>query len=160
MALFKRATLKEKGYTDEQIEWIMTESGRALGDYELKSNIQAQIDEAVAKAQESAPQAVNVLESDEYKTLLAKTQKLEAFQTDDFSVVKSPYKDLVWDKLDHSEKHEPYAEQLKSLQETMPDIFNPVEESKTPVFGASTQGTMPTGKEAPSFGDLWGFAKK
>ena len=47
MALFKRTNLKDKGLTDEQIEYVMTESGRALGDYELKSNIQAQIDEAV-----------------------------------------------------------------------------------------------------------------
>ena len=71
MALFKRNNLKEKGLTDEQIEYIMTESGRALGDYELKSNIQAQIDAAV-EAVKVNPEPVNVLETDEYRELLAK----------------------------------------------------------------------------------------
>lgn len=161
MALFKRADLKAKGMNDEQIEWLMTESGRALGDYELKSSIQSQIDAAV-EAAKVAPAEVNVLESAEYKALLAQNQKLEAFQTDDFSVVKAPYKDMVWEKLDHSEKHTPYAEQLSTLAETMPDIFVQTQEEqpKTPQFGAGTQGTMPTGKKADSFADLWGYNKK
>lgn len=162
MALFKRADLKNKGLTDEQIEFVMTESGRALGDYELKSNVQSQIDAAVEAAKASAPQPVNVLETTEYQTLLAKNQKLEAFQTDDFAVVKTPYRDMVWDKLDHEDKHKPYAEQLTALAETMPDLFIPQEEEKpkTPQFGAGVQGTMPSGKEAPSFSDTWGFAPK
>jgi hypothetical protein len=162
MALFKRADLKAKGFTDEQIEFVMTESGRALGDYELKSSIQSKIDDAVEKAKAEAPQQVNVAETEEYKSLLAKNQKLEAFQTDDFSVVKSPYRDMVWDKLNHEEKHEPYADQLSKLAESMPDLFvsQQEEKPKTPQFGASTQGTMPTGKETPSFSDFWGFTPK
>ena len=162
MALFKRADLKNKGLTDEQIEFIMTESGRALGDYELKSNVQTQIEEAVAKATAEIPEPVNVLESEEYKSLLAKSQKLEAFQTDDFAIIKAPYKDMVWDKLDHQEKHEPYADQLSKLAETMPDLFvtQQEEKPKTPQFGAGTQGTMPTGKEAASFAENWGYAPK
>ncbi len=161
MALFKRNNLKDKGLTDEQIEYIMTESGRALGDYELKSNVQAQIDEAL-KAAQASPEPVNVLETDEYKSLLAKNQKLEAFQTEDFSVIKTPYKDMVWDKLDHAEKHAPYKEQLASLAETMPDLFiaQAEEPPKTPQFGAGTQGTLPTGKTAESFADAWGYTKK
>lgn len=162
MALFKRTNLKEKGLTEEQIEYIMTESGRALGDYELKSNVQSQIDAAVEAAKGDQPEPINVLESDEYKALLAKNQKLEAFQTDDFAVVKSPYKDMVWDKLNHDEKHEPYAEQLKSLAETMPDLFIPQQEEqpKTPQFGAGTVGALPTGKKVESFADVWGYTKK
>lgn len=160
MALFKRADLKNKGLTDEQIEFVMTESGRALGDYELKSNVQSQIDAAV-EAAKGTPAEVNVLESAEYKALLAQNEKLEAFQTDDFAVVKSPYKDMVWDKLDHAEKHAPYAEQLSTLAETMPDLFVQQEEPpKTPQFGAGTQGTMPTGKKVDSFADIWGYNKK
>ena len=162
MALLKRATLKEWGLTDEQMDKVLTEVGRGLTDYDLKSNIQSQIEEAVTKAKSEIPEPVNVLESDEYKSLLAKTQKLEAFQTDDFSVVKSPYKDIVWDKLDHAEKHEAYGDQLKKLQESMPDLFNVQSEEpkKTMQFGASTQGTMPSGKETPSFSDTWGFIPK
>ena len=161
MALFKRNNLKEKGLTDEQIEYIMTESGRALGDYELKSNIQSQIDAAV-EAAKGDHQDINPLETEEYKTLLAKTQKLEAFATDDFAVVKAPYKDMVWEKLNHDEKHEPYAEQLKTLAESMPDLFVPVQEEqpKTPQFGAGTQGSLPSGKKVESFSDVWGYTKK
>jgi hypothetical protein len=98
MALLKRATLKEWGLTDEQMDKVITEVSRGLSDYDLKSNIQAQIDEAVSKV---TPEPINVLDSAEYQALLAKSQKLEAFQTEDFSMVKSPYKDIVWDKLDH-----------------------------------------------------------
>jgi hypothetical protein len=41
MALFKRADLKEKGLTDEQIDWIMTEGNRSLSaNYTLTSDVQ------------------------------------------------------------------------------------------------------------------------
>lgn len=162
MALLKRTNLKEWGLTEDQMDKVMTEVSRGLSDYDLKSNIQAQIDEAVSKVKAEIPQPVNVVETDEYKSLLAKNQKLEAFQTDDFSCVKAPYKDIVWDKLDHSEKHAAYGDQLKELQGTMPDLFNVQNEEppKTPQFGAATQGSMPTGKDAPSFGDAWGFVPK
>ena len=156
MALFKRADLKNKGMTDEQIEYIMTESGRALADYDLKSNIKAQIDEAVAKVQ---PQEINVLETSEYLALAEENEKLKAFGTEDFSVVKAPYKDIVWGKLDHGNDHKPYSEQLNALSETMPDLFTVQQEQppKTPQFAGGTTGTMPKGNEVPSFGSLWGF---
>lgn len=158
MALFKRSTLKEWGMTDEQIEKVMTESGRALNDYELKTSVQAQIDEAVKNV---TPAEVNILETSEYKSLLAENEKLKAFGTDDFSVVKAPYKDMVWDKLDHSEEHKPYNEQLTALSQTMPDLFSlQTEETKpTPQFAGGTGGTMPKGDEAPSFAKYWGFGK-
>lgn len=157
MALFKRADLKNKGLSDEQIEFIMTESGRALGDYELKTNVQAKIDEAVAKVQ---PQEINVLESNEYLALAAENEKLKALGTDDFNVVKTPYRDLVWDKLDHGAEHKPYSEQLNALSEQMPDLFTTAAEEKpnTPQFIGGTGGTMPKGNEVPTFGSLWGFA--
>ena len=51
MALFKRPTLKDKGLTDDQIEWLLTESNRALAaNYMPKSDLQEQIDAAVAEA--------------------------------------------------------------------------------------------------------------
>lgn len=156
MALFKRADLKAKGMTDEQIEFVMTESGRALGDYELKSTVQNKIDEAVKNAQ---PEPVNVLESAEYLAIAAENEKLKAFGTEDFSVVKSPYKDMVWDKLDHGADHKPYAEQLNALSETLPDLFTTQQESpKIAQIGGESTGTMPKGNEVPSFGKLWGFA--
>lgn len=157
MALFKRADLKSKGLTDEQIEFVMTESGRALSDYELKTAVQSKIDEAVKAVQ---PAEINVLESSEYLSLMAENEKLKALGTDDFSVVKAPYKDMVWDKLDHGAEHKPYNEQLTALAETMPDLFaiQQEEPKQTPQFAGGTAGTMPQGNEAPSFGKLWGFA--
>lgn len=157
MALFKRADLKSKGLTDEQIEFVMTESGRALSDYELKTAVQSKIDEAVKAVQ---PAEINVLESSEYLSLMAENEKLKALGTDDFSVVKAPYKDMVWDKLDHGAEHKPYNEQLTALAETMPDLFatQQGEPKQTPQFAGGTAGTMPQGNEAPSFGKLWGFA--
>ena len=73
---------------------------------------------------------------------------------------KAPYKDMVWDKLDHGAEHKPYNEQLTELSATMPDLVcNTEEEPKqTPQFAGGTAGTMPQGNEAPSFGKLWGFA--
>ena len=45
MALFKRADLKAQGFTDEQIEYIMTESGRSLSaNYTLTSDVQSKIE--------------------------------------------------------------------------------------------------------------------
>lgn len=157
MALFKRADLKSKGLTDEQIEFVMTESGRALSDYELKTAVQSKIDEAVKAVQ---PAEINVLESSEYLSLMAENEKLKALGTDDFAVVKAPYKDMVWDKLDHGAEHKPYNEQLTALAETMPDLFAAQQEEpkQTPQFAGGTAGTMPQGNEAPSFGKLWGFA--
>ena len=157
MALFKRADLKSKGLTDEQIEFVMTESGRALSDYELKTAVQSKIDEAVKAVQ---PAEINVLESSEYLSLMAENEKLKAFGTEDFAVVKAPYKDMVWDKLDHGAEHKPYNEQLTALAETMPDLFATQQEEpkQTPQFAGGTAGTMPQGNEAPSFGKLWGFA--
>ena len=164
MALFKRADLKNKGLTDEQIEFVMTESGRALGDYELKSNVQAQIEAALENVKTQTPDPVNVLETDEYKALFAENAKLKAFGTSDFANVKDPYKDIVWGKLDHADKHKPYSEQLTELAETMPDLFKlqdaPDDKPATPQFGAGTTGTMPTGKQVGSFGDVWGFTPK
>ena len=161
MALFKRADLKAKGLTDDQIEYLMTESNRALSaDYAPKSEIQAQIDAAKA----ANPTNADPTKSEEYIKLAGKAAKLEAFQTDDFSSVKKPYRDIVWDKLDHGDKHKPYAEQITEMATAMPDLFQtteqPPKEPDKPHFGAPTQGQMPTGKEGQSFMDNWGFVPK
>ena len=166
MAIFKRKELKDEGFTDEQIEYLMSTSSKNLTqDYVLKVDVQAQIDEAVAKAQK--PDPIDVKQTDEYKALLGTNQKLTAFQTDDFKSVKSPYRDIVWDRLDHGENHKAYAEQIGELAKSMPDLFvsdAPKEqekpESKKPTFGAPTQGSMPSGEAKPSISSLWGYGQK
>lgn len=156
---FTRKFLTDHGVPEEHVDAIMAERNRTLTDYVPKDDVQKQIDAALAEAQKSAP-AVDVTKSAEYIELLGKTQKLEAFQTDDFANVKAPYKDIVWGKLDHAEKHKPYAEQLTELQSSMPDLFKSQEEPPKPQFGAQPQGAAPTGAKGPSFNDVWGFGPK
>lgn len=159
MALFKRADLKAKGLTEEQIEWLMTEAGRSLAaNYVTK----AESEEAVTAAQAAAQQ--DPTKSDAYVALAAKAAKLEAFQGEDFKGVKAPYRDMIWNQLDHGEDHKPYAEQLTAIRESMPDLFTTTAEKEEPPqkpsFGGPTVGNIPKGDGAPSFGDLWGFVKK
>lgn len=156
---FTRKFLTEHGVPEEQIDAIMAERNRTLSDYVPKADVQAQIDAALAEEQKAAPPA-DVTQAPEYLELLGKTQKLEAFQTEDFANVKAPYRDIVWGKLDHAEKHKPYAEQLAELQSSLPDLFSTQEEPPKPQFGAQPQGAAPTGQKGPSFNDVWGFGSK
>ena len=156
---FTRKFLTEHGVPEDQIDAIMAERNRTLSDYVPKADVQAQIDAALAEAQKAAPPA-DVTQAPEYLELLGKTQKLEAFQTEDFASVKAPYRDIVWGKLDHADKHKPYAEQLAELQSSMPDLFSVQEEPPKPQFGAQPQGAAPTGQKGPSFNDVWGFGPK
>lgn len=160
---FSRKFLIENGVPEDKVDVIMAERNRTLNDYVPKGDVQAQIDAALAEAQKNNPAPVSVTESDEYKALLAENSKIKAFQTDDFNTVKKPYLDIVWGKLDHGEKHKPYAEQLTAIAETMPDLFNshePEPKPAAPQFGAPTAGAMPTGNAKPTFESLWGLGKK
>jgi len=156
---FTRKFLTDNGVPEDKVDIILAERNRTLKDYVLAADVQAQIDKALEEAKNDQP-PVDVLQSPEYLELLGKTQKLEAFQTDDFSSVKAPYKDIVWSKLDHAEKHAPYSEQISKLQESMPDLFvqEQPEEPAKPSFGAAPKGAAPTGNAGPSFMDGWGFA--
>lgn len=153
---FTRKFLLDHGVPEDQLDAILAERNRTLSDYVPKDDVQKQIDAAIAEAAKNV-QPPDVTQAPEYLELLSKTQKLEAFQTDDFASVKAPYKDIVWGKLDHAEKHKPYNEQLAELQSTMPDLFKQMEEAPKPQFGAQPQGAAPTGKSGPSFMDQWGF---
>lgn len=158
---FTRKFLTDHGVPEEQVDAIMAERNRTLSDYIPKSDMQSQIDAAIAEAQKTAP--VNVTESDEYKALLSENAKIKAYGSDDFSAVKKPYRDIVWDKLDHGEKAKPIAEQITSLKESMPDLFvvaEPPAEPNKPQFGAPTQGSMPSGDKGKSFMDTWNFVPK
>ena len=155
---FTRKFLTDHGVPEDQVDAILAERNRTLKDYVLQSDVQAQIDAAVAEVQKNAPEPIDVKTSPEYLALLGEKSKLEAFSGTDFASVKAPYKDLIWDKLDHAEKHKPYAEQLTELQASMPDLFvAEKEEPAKPTFGTAPQGAAPSGKTGPSFMDSWGF---
>ena len=158
---FSRKFLLDNGVPEDKVDVILAERNRTLADYVPKSDVQAQIDSAIEKASKNVkPPEVDIKTTPEYLELLGKNQKLEAFQTDDFASVKKPYKDIVWGKLDHAEKHKPYTEQIEELKESMPDLFITQEEPPKPSFGAQPQGAAPTGKAGPSFMDNWGFVPK
>lgn len=154
---FTRKFLAENGVPEDKIDLILAERNRTLKDYTPNADVQAQIDAAIAAAKKGAPEPQDPTQSEAYLALLSKAQKLEAFQTEDFAAVKAPYRDIVWEKLDHTEKHKPYAEQITELQTSLPDLFNVKEEPAKPAFGAPPQGAVPTGKTGPSFMDTWGF---
>lgn len=156
---FSRKFLLDNGVPEDKVDVILAERNRTLSDYVPKSDVQAQIDKALAENKVEPPE-VNVKESPEYLELLGQNQKLTAFQTDDFATVKAPYKDIVWSKLDHAEKHKPYAEQIEELKGTMPDLFTAQEEPPKPNFGTAPKGAAPTGNAGPSFMDNWGFVPK
>ena len=157
---FSRKFLLDNGVPEDKVDVILAERNRTLNDYVPKGDVQAQIDKALEAVKKDVPE-VKVMESQEYKDLLSKTQKLEAFQTDDFKDVKKPYQDIVWGKLDHAEKHKPYTEQIETLKETLPDLFvTPQEEPPKPNFGTAPKGAAPTGNGGPSFNDTWGFGPK
>ena len=153
---FSRKFLLDNGVPEDKVDVILAERNRTLNDYVPKGDVQAQIDKALADAKVEPPE-INVLETPEYKELLSKSQKLEAFQTDDFKDVKQPYKDIVWGKLDHAEKHAPYNEQIEALKGELPDLFTTQEEPHKPNFGTAPKGAAPSGNGGPSFNDVWGF---
>lgn len=155
---FSRKFLLDNGVPEDKVDVILAERNRTLSDYVPKSDVQAQIDSAVAQATKDAkPQDIDVKTTPEYLELLGQNEKLTAFQTDDFETVKAPYKDIVWQKLDHAEDHKPYSEQIEELKGTLPDLFKQQEETPKPNFGTAPKGAAPTGNAGPSFEDTWRF---
>lgn len=161
MALFKRADLKAQGLTDEQIDFVMTEGNRSLSaNYTLTSDVQSRIDAAV-EAAKTAPADVTM--SEEYQKIVNERDMLRAIGGDDFASVKPKFRETVFGMLDRSEKAPAIADQLKTIGEKYEEYFTPTQPETPPAkpnFGAPTQGSAPTGKTGPSFGDVWGFVPK
>lgn len=158
MALFKRNVLKEKGLTEEQIEYLMTESNRALAaDYLPKSEMQAKIDAAVLEATHNTP--TTITESEEYKAL---EQEFNNFKTKVEKTVelkkggvKDKFFDHVYSLLDINK---PVEEQLTTIREQYEEYFDPTESllsPSAPQFGAEVKGKMPSGKPGFTFEDVW-----
>lgn len=157
---FSRAFLKEHGVPEDQIDAIMAERNRTLNDYVPKSDLQAQIDAAVAAAK-TAP--VDVTTTEEYAKLAAERDMLRAIGSDDFAAVKPKFREQVFGMLDRSDKAPAIAEQLKTIGEKYEEYFVPQKDPEPetppnkPSFGGQPAGSAPTGKTGPSFNDVWGF---
>ena len=161
MALFKRSDLKEKGFSDEQIEYIMTESGRSLSaNYVLQSDVQGRIDEALKNA---TPAPVDVKTSPEYTELLRERDMLRAIGGDDFSGVKPKFREQVFGMLDRGEDAKPIGEQMTAIRERFDEYFIPQDQpTPKPQFGSPDKGAMPKGNEgaAEAIAKAWGFGSK
>ena len=157
---FTRKFLKEQGVPEDKIDVILAERNRTMADYILKTEadeqFQKRLDEELAKLPKP-----DVKTTDEYKALENKVSMYSSFETPDFDAVKKPYREMIWGKLDHSEKHAPYGEQMAELQKQYPDLFTEAQhEEDKPQFGGATKGTLPVGEKKESFSDYWGYAKK
>jgi hypothetical protein len=158
MALFKRADLKAQGFTDDQIEYIMTESGRSLSaNYTLTSDVQAKIDEAVQAAK---PQEIDVKTTPEYAELQRERDMLRAIGGDDFAGVKPKFREQVFGMLQTGIDAKPINEQLTGIREKYEEYFIPQEQpTPKPQFGSPDKGKMPTGEQgdAAKISAIWGF---
>lgn len=161
MALFKRADLKAQGFTDDQIEYIMTESGRSLSaNYTLTSDVQAKIDEAVQAAK---PQEIDVKTTPEYAELQNQVNMLRTINGDDFTGVKPKFREQVYGMMDHGPEAKPAAEQLPGIREQFEEYFIPQEQpTPKPQFGSPDKGAMPKGNDSAvdALTKAWGFGSK
>ena len=162
MALFKRADLKDKGFSDDQIEYIMTESGRSLSaNYILQSDVQSRIDEAVKAAQ---PAPVDVKASPEYAEIVRERDMLRAIGGEDFQTVKPKFREQVFGMLESGEGAKPINEQLNGIREKYEEYFTPQDQPTPPkpTFGSPDKGGMPKGEEGAvaAFTKAWGYAKQ
>ena len=126
MALFKRADLEAQGLTKEQIEYIMTESGRSLSaNYVLTSDVQSRIDEAVKAVK---PEPVDVKTTPEYMEVVGERDMLRAIGGEDFATVKPKFRGQVYGMLQTGTDAKPVAEQLTGIRENYEEYFLPAEQ--------------------------------
>lgn len=121
MALFKRPDLEAQGFSKDQIEYLMTESNRSLAaNYVLKSDVQAQIDEAVKAVK---PAEVDPKTTPEYMEIVAERDMLRTIGGAEFASVKPKFRESVFKMLDRGENAAPVADQLTGIKENYDEYF-------------------------------------
>ena len=132
MALFKRRDLEAKGLTGEQIDYILTESGRALSaDYMPKSSLQEEID----KAMKENPPQIDVTQTEEYQKVVGERDMLRAIGGEEFAGIKPKFRETVYKMLDRGENAASVSDQLGQVKEQFEEYFIPPETQKnTPIF--------------------------
>lgn len=129
MALFKRSDLEAQGLTKEQIEYIMTESGRSLSaNYTLNSDVQSRIDDAVKTVK---PEPVDIKTTPEYLEVVRERDMLRTIGGDDFATVKPKFRETVFGLLDRGEKAAAIPDQLSGIKEKYEEYFVSDEPAKT-----------------------------
>ena len=152
---FTRKFLTDHGVPEGQVDAIMAERNRTLTDYVPKTDVQSQIDAAVATARTEAAQQVNVEESDAYKALQAELNKTRAIGSEDFSTVKPKFREAVYGLLDHEK---PVADQLPAIKEQYEEYFatEDTKPTNTPQYSrqAPPPSHEPTTEEDKLVGEL------
>lgn len=156
---FTRDFLRKHGVPEENIDAIMAERNRTLGDYVPKADVQAQIDAALAAQK---PPEIDPTTTEPYQALLRERDMLRAVQGEDFAQVKPKFREQVFGMLDRGPKALSMAQQLQAIAEKYEEYFIPTEQPKKPQFGASTQGGMPRGDQSAqaAFLAAWGKPQK
>ena len=152
---FTRKFLTDHGVPEDQVDAIMAERNRTLTDYVPKTDVQSQIDAAVATARTEAAQQVKVEESDAYKALQAELNKTRAIGSEDFSTVKPKFREAVYGLLDHEK---PVADQLPAIKEQYEEYFatEDTKPTNTPQYSrqAPPPSHEPTTEEDKLVGEL------
>lgn len=152
---FTRKFLTDHGVPEDQVDAIMAERNRTLTDYVPKTDVQSQIDAAVATARTEAAQQVKVEDSDAYKALQAELNKTRAIGSEDFSTVKPKFREAVYGLLDHEK---PVADQLPAIREQYEEYFatEDTKHTNTPQYSrqAPPPSHEPTTEEDKLVGEL------
>ena len=152
---FTRKFLTDHGVPEDQVDAIMAERNRTLTDYVPKTDVQSQIDAAVAAARTEAASQIKVEDSDAYKALQAELNKTRAIGSEDFSTVKPKFREAVYGLLDHEK---PVADQLPTIKEQYEEYFatEDTKPTNTPQYSrqAPPPSHEPTTEEDKLVGEL------
>lgn len=135
MALFKRRDLESKGLSGEQIDYILTESNRALAaDYMPKSSLQEEIEKSLA----ANPPQVDITKNEDYLKVVGERDMLRAINGEEYVKIKPKFRETVYKMIDRGEDAPSLEDQLGKVKEGFEEYFVPEESAQksrqTPVF--------------------------
>ena len=135
---------------EQRTEQIFTLFGRALDDgYVSKSAAEEAKNQAVeaAKAGIKIPDPIDPKTTPEYMEVARERDMLRTINGEDFQGVKSKFREIVFNSMDHGEKAASVADQLAGIKENFPEYFVPDEPPKdnqpvnTPVYSKGPGNT-------------------
>ena len=130
MAEFTRKFLMDHGVPEDQVDAIMAARNQTMTDtlsgYVAKSDVQAQIDAAIAQVPK--PEPVDPKTTPEYMELMRERDMLRTIGGDDFNRVKPKFRETVFGMLDRGEKAAAVADQLTGIKEQFEEYFMPEQE--------------------------------
>ena len=157
-----RKFLTEHGVPDDQLDAVMAEINSTitnrLSGYVAQTDVQSQIDAAVAAVKK--PEPADPKTTPEYLELARERDMLRAIGGDDFAQVKPKFREQVFGMLERGDKAKPVSEQLTAIKGNFEEYFMPDQEQKqknTPQYSQQNQGRQapnPTSEEDKLFEEL------